>query len=1087
VIVSWEHWRAPWPKLSGEAKYRVLATVAGGTGLVFTRRAPGSVLRDDRKIDVPVTDLAGGLGLSGRAARGADFFHYLPREESALKNRFVSTYRIGRGRGLKFARFKLDQNSGARLFTWGHRIDHQYMMAEMGRAILWAAGREPEIRFLSAPPARWKLEWGAAKGTKSQWVLAVNGPKRNITLRWRIRDLRGRVHDRDQRTFQDASGRVECPVTLPDLGAGRYYLDVFVESPRGGENYGYSGIDVSAPWTVELDRKQQGVESGQPLAGTATIALSEDAPDAVPDGRVDLRLIDIHDRVVDRTTRPLTPDKPVPFSFPTNPNYPIELRVEAEVVAGGRTAGSGTATYNLLKRRHDRLNTVLWGSWSGPYQFWGKRKLWKTGVTSFLGSNTECANINSTPTNFAYNWPTDEGRLRFPKPKKHPELGVPVMHPACWNHEKPFQQMLEAKDGVFERGTRTPVFVYNMYDEGPHGGMCLHPECLEAYRGWLKEQYDGDLSWLNREWESDYRSWDEVNVLEKGDNHEQAARKQGLYARWSDRKHFGQVNFCRRMVGGLGQRARHHDPKARVGFEGSGGFGMDFDELIEHSGFWCPYDGLRTEVVRSLKPEDFIHSYWIGYNKRADMLIARGWRAIINDAPGIWWWMLAGRGRFHGWLAPNNEPYPENRRFLDEVILPLRQGLGDLLMRLEPQHDGIALYYSVAATHAGELGDSADFNSVPGAHGSFLRLVEDCGYQWVYTTKKRVLNGDLQQRGIRLLVLPFIQTLGEKEMASLRGFVEKGGTVLADLRPGIYSGHCRPLEHGPADKLFGIRRTGAGKAVRTDGKVVAQVAGKPVPLSLSNNRSDAQIEPDGAEAAGTENDSPLFLVNRIGDGRAILLNAHLTQYAGHRQMQEGKAQRSFFRALADALELRPRLRRVDANGQELLRTETATWSLGNVTLYGLYRDGGGETAATVHLPQTQHVFDLRGGTRGQAKTVRLDQLKPGYAQFLAAYPYDPGTPQVTSSAKTVQGGQSVRFTVAMPGVPANEKGIYSFHTRLLNPNGDWVDVIPWSVQGRAGRAEVNVRFAHNDPEGEWTLRVREITTGRVGRATVKKK
>lgn len=1087
VIVSWEHWRAPWPKLSGEAKYRVLASVADGTGLIFTRRAPGSVLRDDRKTEVPATTLAGGLGLSGRAGRDESYFHYMPREESALKNKWVSTYRIGRGRALRFARFKKDGNSGAKLFTWNHRIDHQYMMAEMGRAILWAAGREPEVRFVSAPPALWKLDWGTSEGQESRWVLEIGGEKRDITLRWRIRDLTGRIHHRDRKRFAGATGRLECAVTLPDLGAGRYYLDVFAESPRGGENYGYSGIEVAPPWAVEIERKQQGVEVGSPLEGTATVSLTEDAPDAVPDGRLVLSLIDIHDRIVDRASRPLSPDRPVPFSFPTQPNYPIEMRVEARVVAAGRPAGSASTAYHLLKRRHDRFNVVLWGTWTGPYQHWGKRKMWETGVTSFLGRNTEGANINSTPTNFAYNWPVGDARLRFPRLKKDPELGVPVMHPACWNDEEPFGEMLAAKDGVFQRGTRTPVFVYNMYDEGPHSGLCLHPECLEAYRGWLKEQYDGDLAWLNREWESGYDSWAEVNVWKTGDNREKAARKEGLYARWSDRKHFGEVNFCRRMVGGLARRARRHDPKARVGFEGSGGFGMDFDELIENSGFWCPYDGLRTEVVRSLKPDDFIHSYWIGYNKRADMLIARGWRAIINDAPGIWWWMLAGRGRFHGWLAPNNEPYPENRRFLDEVILPLRQGLGDLLMGLEPQHDGIALYYSVAATHAGELGDSADFNSVPGAHGSVLRLIEDCGYQWVYTTKKRVLQGDLEQRGIRLLILPFIQTLGEKEVTALRGFVQDGGTVVADLRPGVYSGHCRPLEQGPADSLFGIRRSGPGKAVRTDGELTAEVAGKEIPLSISNNRSDSQIEPADSEAAGTQNGCPLFLVNRIGDGRTILLNFHLTQYAGHREMDEGREQRDFFRALAGALDLRPRIERSNADGEELLRTETATWSLGDISVYGLYRDGAGETAATIRLPETRHVFDLRDGPRGRTGEIGIEKLKPGYAQFLATYPYDPRTPRVTPAAKTVTGAENVRFDIILPGVPAEEEGIFSFHTRLLGPDDEWVDVIPWSVQGRAGRAEVNVRFAHNDPAGEWTLWVREITTGRVGRGRVVKK
>ncbi|MBS3763751.1 MAG: beta-galactosidase, partial [Planctomycetes bacterium] len=786
VIVSWDHWRAPWPKLSNEAKFRVLSTVADGTGILFVRRPPRNVLRKDRQIETPVNDIAGGLGLTGRAGRTEKYFNRLPREEGAFKKAFATAYKVGKGRALVFSRFKIEDNSGAKLFRWDHSIDHQYMMAEMGRAILWTAQKEPRVKFVSTPPALRKLAWGKTRGQTGKWILDAGKNPLDLTIKWRVRDLKGHVLARDERKFEGAKDKITCQFTLPDLDAGRYYTDLLIKSARGGENYGYAGLHVPAPCEVELNQKQKGVEPDGKLAGTALFTLQEEQE--IPKPALLLEVLDNHDRIVVRRRVDAEPGQKVPYAFSIDPHYPIQMRVRARVVAGKREAGSAWLTYHILRRRHDRFNMVLWGSWNGPYRHWGKLKLRETGVTSSLSGKSEVANINRTPTNFAYNWPVGEKKMRSPRPKKDPELGVSVMQPACWNDEEAFQKMLSAKDGVFESGTRTPVFVYNMYDEGPHSGMCLHPECLKAYRSWLKEFYEDDLDALNREWESDYKSWDQVNVMKKGDNHEKAAREAGIYARWSDRKHFGEVNFCRRMIGGLTERARKYDPKALVGFEGSGGFGMDFDELISNSGFWCPYDGIRTEVVRSLKPEGFIHSFWIGYNKKGDRLIARAWRAVINDAPSIWWWMLAGRGRFHGWLAPNNEPYPENRRFLDEVIIPLRRGLGDLLMQLDQKHDGIALYYSVAASHAGELTEAAAFNSVKGAHGSILRLIEDCGYQWVYTTRKRTLKGDLKERGIKLLILPFIQALGQKEVDTLRKFVKNGGTVLADLRPGVYSG-----------------------------------------------------------------------------------------------------------------------------------------------------------------------------------------------------------------------------------------------------------------------------------------------------------
>ena len=74
----------------------------------------------------------------------------------------------------------------------------------------------------------------------------------------------------------------------------------------------------------------------------------------------------------------------------------------------------------------------------------------------------------------------------------------------------------------------------------------------------------------------------------------------------------------------------------------------------------------------------------------------------------------------------------------------------------------------------------------------------------------------------------------------------------------------------------------------------------------------------------------------------------------------------------------------------------------------------------------------------------------------------------------------------MSGVPATETGAFSYHTRLLAPAGRWVDVIPWSVQGVAGKATLRWRVAHNDPPGNWTLLVREITTGRSATIVISK-
>jgi hypothetical protein len=201
-------------------------------------------------------------------------------------------------------------------------------------------------------------------------------------------------------------------------------------------------------------------------------------------------------------------------------------------------------------------------------------------------------------------------------------------------------------------------------------------------------------------------------------------------------------------------------------------------------------------------------------------------------------------------------------------------------------------------------------------------------------------------------------------------------------------------------------------------------------------------------------------------------------------LPRGKQRREFLRAFLAAAGIQPRVERTDGAGGELAGTETVTWQQGGVTLHGFYRDSAETTPAEIVLPRKAHAFSLRAGPKGLTDRVRIEALKPGYAEFVAVYPYDPGRPVVTPSARQAAGAQTIEFALAMSGVPDGETGTFSFGTRLLNPKGEWVDVIPWSVQGRGGKAVVPVKFAYNDLPGTWTLDAREITTGRRATSTV---
>ena len=76
--------------------------------------------------------------------------------------------------------------------------------------------------------------------------------------------------------------------------------------------------------------------------------------------------------------------------------------------------------------------------------------------------------------------------------------------------------------------------------------------------------------------------------------------------------------------------------------------------------------------------------------------------------------------------------------------------------------------------------------------------------------------GELDKLPARVLLLPYSVALSPEESEAVRRWVRAGGTVIADLDPGIMTTHCRTLPQGQLDDVFGIDRAAA--QLKTPGK-----------------------------------------------------------------------------------------------------------------------------------------------------------------------------------------------------------------------------------------------------------------------------
>jgi hypothetical protein len=336
--------------------------------------------------------------------------------------------------------------------------------------------------------------------------------------------------------------------------------------------------------------------------------------------------------------------------------------------------------------------------------------------------------------------------------------------------------------------------------------------------------------------------------------------------------------------------------------------------------------------------------------------------------------------------------------------------------------------------------------------------------------------------------------------------------VVADLRPGIYDDHCKPITPGALDDLFGVRRTGTGKAEPAPLAITVSLAGvgaglrasptglrasPRVSLHAEQTRTDPFIQPTTAKALAQVGSAPAVLIHRVGQGQAVLLNFELPPRgeagAGLRASPGGYTPETyqFLRALyalagvGAGLRASPAVSMTAPDGGALPSVETRVWQSGEATIWGSWYEmdvrffGEDATAkpearraAKITLPQSMYVYDLRAGRNlGKTNQVRTTFLV-GRANFFAALPYPIGGVNLQASPASPQPGGSLTVKVSLR-VPAHAKAVFAVHVEVFDPEGrtPWGDRV---VLLPGGQGSVSVPIAWNDAPGRWRLRATEL-------------
>lgn len=970
----------------------------------------------------------------------------------------------------------------------GWEVEYDYWQEKLARAVLWAAKREPGVQVGLAVEKQLDRAMLPAKAITVSWRGATPGQT--------VIDLRLRRWD-DQQTplgmIQCNAAEGKAAVKLPRAMAGGYHVDAFARNARGTEGWATAEVQLTStariaslslisrqeiPQLLPKDKNEPlyerlgvytpFVEIGEMIRGKVTA-------DGAPQGSViRLELLDRRGRMLVRKLLPAEGEQS--FAFKAEPWMPMLLRAQATLVKGDEEIAGDYRYQRITKRGRGRYNFVLWDcprdETLAPYAM---EKLAEMGVTCIVG-HTAPLSVSAYDITFA---PWTGGSVSGRDAEQWSDA----------NYNTWFVQH-EARS----RGAG--AFLDSLGDEGAVSGIGDGPKSDAAFQQFLKGIY-GDVGAVNRSWGTNYASLEEIQVKPLKAAATQpfspSANTAENHARDYDLFYFGGYNFVQmnKLLRGR-LKTECDDPQAWIGFEGSGDLAhrMNCDpELIcRELNFWVPYVGVADEFVRSVAPRQFVRSGWEGYARDAQGFCGRHWRILMSGADSSWYWMWSTLGAFIGFQRPDlGGAEPIVQEMLDDSRC-WREGLGDLLLQYKMEHDGVAVVYSYPTFFvSGRTERNKSYGSYQSAFLCWQNVIQDLGLQFNYVTDRMLADGEFDASQYKVLILPQTLCLDARAAAAVRKFVEGGGTVIADVRPGLYDQRGHQQGNGQLDDLFGVAG-GFAPAAKADLKIDGGLGEaklslvRPVPAYDHPVLSDPTVKVTTGKAMGTVGEAPACIVNTVGKGRAFLLNFmpatsfEVRGEVGNLRGDVSNAQMPidegyFFLGLMKSAGVQAPFQ-LSVYKKETVpfmgNVKVQRWSNGQYQVVGFFRESDKivDMGAVIFTDATKTpwICDIKHGLALGRSSYTVFDVIPGKAALFAFLP-GPVPPMAIELPKEAVRGTPAVVKVSVP----KAGGLHAIRLTAVGPDGKPADFWNQNIIVGVEAREIVLPLAFNDSPGTWTL------------------
>ncbi|NCO36848.1 MAG: hypothetical protein AUJ92_00470 [Armatimonadetes bacterium CG2_30_59_28] len=984
-------------------------------------------------------------------------------------------------------------------------LEYDYYLLLPIRALLWAARKEPPVNILAPDPPLIVVD--RAAGGEVRFALTAEKPQQALSVEMVLRNDENQTLDR-KRSKLDLAGKSEAVYNLPRVPAGDYFVDLWLRRGEATVNWASAGVKVTS--SARIDSVRLAAESfsqRQPVTGAVKVAVESPIAGAA---RLRLRQYDNHRRLVAEKTLPVSIAELTPFEISTSPCLTVLQKLEATLFVGEEAVDVAEVPFSIndLYPPKDDVRWVMWDSMAGS-SYVGQtiaREFRKAGLdTQYTGLSEWAIRENLWHLPYATRFTDRKTDWYQEKPSRTKD--DLVRDPCCTDPA----YRKEVHDGLVQTAqklTRFSTAEFSLGDEnlfvsGDYD-LCMSPTCLADFKQWARKDYGSDLAALNKEYGTNFTSWDDVRPVTLDE-----ARKTGNYAAWVDhRRHMESVwaglhQFARESI-------REVVPQARVGYEGSdthaGSFhaadywkimrAMDLNNLY--------YRDFQGAAIRDFAdPGTLYGSGWYGGyygNRNEEFMRWYPWMTLFQGTNSYWVWN--GTGSAGSVMAFDMSLYPFFTANAEEMR-EIKDGVGRLLMNAENQHDGVAVYWSSSSVHAQTF--TPNMPAIDDALNSTVRLLEDMNLRPRVVSYAQVVAdpASLDPRTVKALFLVETQAISDAEVNALRRYVENGGVLIADLRPGVRNQHGSVRATGALDEVFGVTQS-ADKPQLGRGTVkwspAASASAQP---ELPETIADAGLQLAGGTVLATVGAAPAIVSHSVGKGKGILLNMSWADYSRRERSADSKEEdfafwpvnapyRQWASALLAESGVTPRVQLTPS----LPRVQVARFRSGDLEYVGILqvlpRSGEIYSYNKVDLPppagvaidfgRVSHLYDVRDGKYlGNTGKVTVP-LQSGKARLYALLPYQ--LSNVTISAPPSSSDRQICLSLTV-NPKSGKAGRHVLRLRMLGPDGKERDAYRRTVIAENGKATVDWSLALNDPRGSWTVIAQDVATGVSGKATIK--